>query len=91
MKAKWIKGQVDGFAMGKVKPKRSGWIATIGLRTWWIFKATNPTQGLEYILTTDRHDHFSDHYTLKAAKEYAEQGGHPYDPTSYENRRKRRR
>ena len=91
MKVKWIRGQVNGFSIGKVKPKHNGWIATIGLRTWHIFKATNPTHNLRYVLTTDKHEHFSDHHSLIVAKQYAEKGGHLPNPNSYENRRARSR
>lgn len=89
MTVKWVRGQVNGFSMGKVKPTHNGWIATIGLRTWHIFKATQPTHNFNYVLTTDKHEHYSDHYSLIAAKEYARQGGHRPDLNSYENRRAR--
>lgn len=77
--------------MDKNKPTRPGWICQIGGVTWWIFRATKPIFGLRYVLTTDKHNHYSDHTTLAKAKEYAEQGGHQDDPNSYENRRKRPR
>ena len=84
----WEYETVRCFSLSKDKPERPGWILQRPGRTWWIFKAVNPTLGLYFILTTSRHDHFSDHATLQQAKDYAQQGGHIFDPQAYENRRK---
>ena len=83
----WIAGTVYGFSLSKTKPALNGWILVTNFHTWWIFRATNPAQGHEWILTNSTHGHYSDHPTVYQAKQYAEQGGHVYNPQTYENRR----
>lgn len=82
---KWAIGVVYGFGLKGDNRERRGWICHINGRTWWIFKAKNPQPNCVYILTTDKHDHYSDHYTLNEAKQFAQQGGH----NSVETRQKR--
>ena len=77
MRIEWVRGHVECFGLQKSKPQRWGWIGVDGFTTWFIYYSENSTLGFNYILTTSEHSHYSDHFTLDQAKQYAEQGGHP--------------
>lgn len=76
MGALWKRSTCKALCFKITKSYVDCWQATINGVTWNIVKMRKPEHGMNYYLTKADHRHFSDHATLQAAKDYAQQGGH---------------